>query len=537
MNFTSQTSTKENSCEHTLHLFLSSFLIGGSLLLGLFGGVLILLIIVVDIVKIKLSRSSRLDGDAGMAGTDVEVLVMVLVLLGSTFLRRTNIFLIALEASDLLVDGSYDPGTGDDAGPFQEEAEPQKDVRQGVRKDGDGKGRRNELPGDGTEDGGNEGAHEAGIEEILDGIRYAKDVLAGTGLHVECGDTGNDEETQSDTELAADHEGGKVASLALEEEVAGLLGEVVIALLVLGHLGNGEEGNLHGLEESDDGHEEEEQDDAGPVGDALPHGGLALKESLESYGECKSEQSQRHGATKPEENVLGGITRGLIGFNGLTRKLGNNHGHNVRGMEDTRILQGKSNIHSKEGGVVVDVVQHHVTGGNLRRNLAKLHRKKDHGQTTGQKQIGRPGGEPVQRLASDGGTAHLHNKDDENDEELTAHEVAVEVVTLVGHAANLVRDLVRVLVQLPVDGGQTDEGALAALDHAQPEEGAEHDDDDAPGIDVVREMSLSFKDHPHDDDDGKDEETCRIKVFEERAGVLAVALGINGSTHGCLFID
>ena len=206
-------------------------------------------------------------------------------------------------------------------------------------------------------------------------------------------------------------------------------------------------------------------------------------------------------------------------------------------MEDTGVLQGKSNIHSEEGRVVVDVVQHHVTGGNLRGDLAKLNSKQNHGQTTGQKQIGRPGGEPVQRLTGDGGTAHLHNKDDENDEELTAHEVAVEVVTLVGHAANLVRDLVRVLVQLPVDGGQTDEGALAALDHAQPEEGAEHDDDDAPGIDVVREMSLSFKDHPHDDDDGKDEETCRINVFEERAGVLAVALGINGSTHGCLFID
>ena len=137
-------------------------------------------------------------------------------------------------------------------------------------------------------------------------------------------------------------------------------------------------------------------------------------------------------------------------------------------MEDTRVLQGERHVDGEEGGVVVDVIKHHVTGGNLRRDLAKLHRKEDHGQTTGQKQIGRPGGEPVQRLTGDGCTTHLHNKDDENDEELTAHEVAVEVVTLVGHAANLVRDLVRVLVQLPVDGRQTDEGTLAAFDHAQP---------------------------------------------------------------------
>ena len=50
----------------------------------------------------------------------------------------------------------------------------------------------------------------------------------------------------------------------------------------------------------------------------------------------------------------------------------------------------------------------------------------------------------------------------------------------------------------------------------------------------MREMGLAFKDHPNDDDDGEDEETCRIKVFEERARVLAVALGINGSTHGLL---
>ena len=168
-------------------------------------------------MKIKLSRSSGLDRDTRVTGTDVKVLVMVLVLLGGTFLWRANIFLIALEATDLFVDGSHDPGTGDDAGPFQEEAEPQEDVGQGVRKDGNGKSRGNKLPGDGAEDGGDEGAHEAGIEEVLDWVRYAKDVVAGACLYVEGGDTGNDEEAQSDTELTADHETGEVATLALEE--------------------------------------------------------------------------------------------------------------------------------------------------------------------------------------------------------------------------------------------------------------------------------------------------------------------------------
>ena len=198
MTFTSQ--TYRILFDFALNLFLGSFLVGSSLLLGLLGGVLLsVLLLIVDIVEIELSRSSGLDGDTRMAGTNVQVLVVVLVLLGSTFLRRADIFLIALEATDLLVDGSHNPGTGDNAGPFQEEAEPQEDVGQGVRKDGNGKCRGNELPGDGTEDGGNEGAHEAGIEKILDRIRYAKDVLAGAGLHVEGSDTGNDEEAQGDT--------------------------------------------------------------------------------------------------------------------------------------------------------------------------------------------------------------------------------------------------------------------------------------------------------------------------------------------------
>ena len=224
-----------------------------------------------------------------MTGANGELFVLVTLLLGGAFLRSTNVLLVALNAAELPVDLGHDPGAGDDAGGLEGEAEDEKGIGEGDGQESDGEGRSNELPGDGSQDRSDEGAEETGVEKLLNAIGDAEDVLVDANANVESGDAGNDEEAEGDTELTTDHEAGQVAALALEEEVTGHLGALRVSLLVLGHFGDSEEGNLHALEEADDGHEDEEEDDGGGTVDALPHGGLALEECLECDGQGISE--------------------------------------------------------------------------------------------------------------------------------------------------------------------------------------------------------------------------------------------------------
>ena len=100
-------------------------------------------------------------------------------------------------------------------------------------------------------------------------------------------------------------------------------------------------------------------------------------------------------------------------------------------MEDARELEGHAHVKGPQGEVVVDVVKHAVGGDDLGGDLAKLDRKKNHGKASSKEEGVGPPGEPRELNAVDGGTAELNGKDDEDDEELTAHEVAVEVVALV----------------------------------------------------------------------------------------------------------
>ena len=212
-------------------------------------------------------EAGKLDHVTGSTGKLGEV-VLVAVLL--TLLGGSDVDLVTLKVDGLLHDPGKDPGTLADTGGLEGKADDQEDVGEGVGKEGDGKGRSNKLPRDGSHDGGDDGTEEAGVEEVLEGVADAPKVglTLGDG---KSGHTSDDEEAGNNGKLTANHEAGKVAALALEEEVAGLESELGLATVLLLDLGDGEEGNLHTLEHTDDGHEDEEKDDGDASGNTLPH--------------------------------------------------------------------------------------------------------------------------------------------------------------------------------------------------------------------------------------------------------------------------
>ena len=139
-------------------------------------------------------------------------------------------------------------------------------------------------------------------------------------------------------------------------------------------------------------------------------------------------------------------------------------------MHDAGGLDGHGDVEGEDGEVVVDVVKHAVGGVDLGGELADHASQEDHGKTSDEEDLGDPGGEAPEGGAGDGSTGHVDEEDDEDDHELTAHEVAVEVVATVGNGRALVRELVGLGVNVILDGGKTDQGGLSALNHGEPDE-------------------------------------------------------------------
>jgi len=142
-------------------------------------------------------------------------------------------------------------------------------------------------------------------------------------------------------------------------------------------------------------------------------------------------------------------------------------------VHDSRELDDHGGVEGEQGEVVVDGVDHAVRGVDLGRELSKDAREDDHSE---------PGHVEEDRLdargeAEDVGVgvhgrgALVDDEDDEEDHELAAHQVAVEVVALEGDGGVLVGHGVAVLVEFGVDGRKADEGRLLPLDHGQPEHG------------------------------------------------------------------
>mmetsp|Transcript_12142 Transcript_12142/g.25064 ORF Transcript_12142/g.25064 Transcript_12142/m.25064 type:complete len:214 (+) Transcript_12142:329-970(+) len=181
--------------------------------------------------------------------------------IGGTLFGGSNVNLVALELGNSAVETSNDPRTLAETGPFETKAASEKNEGDGGGQEGHGEGRCHKLPCDGGNNGGDESTEQSGLEEFLGQICNSENVIVSL-VEFDGGDTGNDEEAQSDAHLSTNHETGQVAAIAFEKKVTGFLGPGGLGALFLGHSGNGKEGNLHTLEHTDNRHEEEEEDDS-----------------------------------------------------------------------------------------------------------------------------------------------------------------------------------------------------------------------------------------------------------------------------------
>ena len=129
-----------------------------------------------------------------VTSTDTEDTGIIGHLALTTFLGSSDVYFIALESGNGLVDPGKDVSTITDTGGLQEEADTEEDVCEGVGQEGDGECRSNQLPCNGGNNGGNECSQESQVEELLDTSGDAEDgFFTGIGVDVEGGYSGDEE--------------------------------------------------------------------------------------------------------------------------------------------------------------------------------------------------------------------------------------------------------------------------------------------------------------------------------------------------------
>jgi len=151
--------------------------------------------------------------------------------------------------------------------------------------------------------------------------------------------------------------------------------------------------------------------------------------------------------------------------------------------------------------VGVDVVKHHVRSIALRSELSNNDVLQHHGNTGSEED----GSNPVRKSKNFGSgkrsSAKSDGEVDEDNHELTSHEVSVEVVSLVSPSGDLVGDRVRFAVEFAVDGWKTDQGALSSLNHGHPDDKSPHDDTGGGGVNIAGQLGVSGSDKRQNDDD------------------------------------
>jgi len=240
----------------------------------------------------------RGSGSKSKFGTGIFI---ISITLGSTFFRGSNVDLVKLESTGLALKKGKEPGGRTDTGGLKEKGGLEEDVNNRVGEEGNREASGNQLPGNGSKDGGGDGSHESQVEEQLDTVRDTEDVGLVTNINVDGGDTGNNEEAKGDSHLTTAHESRKILSTVLEKALASLEGNGGGSTFRLGDLGDSKESNLHTLEKTNTAHEDKEEDEGDSVGDSIPGRGLSTVEGFNGDSKGKSKNSHGEKDTSPEE--------------------------------------------------------------------------------------------------------------------------------------------------------------------------------------------------------------------------------------------
>mmetsp|Transcript_23934 Transcript_23934/g.50432 ORF Transcript_23934/g.50432 Transcript_23934/m.50432 type:complete len:271 (-) Transcript_23934:133-945(-) len=190
-------------------------------------------------------------------------------------------------------------------------------------------------------------------------------------------------------------------------------------------------------------------------------------------------------------------------------------------MHHPRKFNPQSKIQREQRQVVIDEIDHAMTGIDLRRQLPQHGGHENHGQTGPQKQLLHRVGQPEVRVgrARQGRPAQIDDEDAENHHELPPREVSVHVVSQVDQLGVFVGDGMAVAVDEVVDdGGEAHEGGLLAFHDGQPEQGEEHDEEGEVGGHVAGELGGLAEDEGDDEDDGEEEEGERVEVLDAFEG-------------------
>jgi len=169
---------------------------------------------------------------------------------------------------------------------------------------------------------------------------------------------------------------------------------------------------------------------------------------------------------------------------------------------------------------VVDVVKHTEGGIDLRVELSDHAREQDHGDTRNEEDGCNPFRKVPEFGAGNRTSREVHHEDNEDYKKLTAHEVAVEVVAFVDQGGDLVGLRVGVLVQFPVNGGESDNRGLSSFHDGQPEDDQPKNDEGNGGVGGYGERGLGGKDQSHDERDRKNQKDRRVGALEGGPEVL-----------------
>mmetsp|Transcript_9210 Transcript_9210/g.14287 ORF Transcript_9210/g.14287 Transcript_9210/m.14287 type:complete len:349 (+) Transcript_9210:196-1242(+) len=258
--------------------------------------------------------------------------------LGCAFFWSPNVDFIVLESHDRLVDHCKKPRTGTNPGSFQYQTKPQQNVHKGIRQKGHGKGRCDQLPRYRTKVGRDNGTEYSRVEKVLNRIRNTKNIIH-AHLNVECRDAGNDKETKRHKHLSSNHKGGKVLSFPPKQEFTGASCHgMFFSAFVLGKLRHGKKGNLHPLEHSHQGHEQEKNAHGYNLWNARPHICLSVKKCRERNGKGKTKNAKGPNDPSPKPKFAHKISRGFVGFYRSTRAFVCKHSNNVTNVHDARLF-------------------------------------------------------------------------------------------------------------------------------------------------------------------------------------------------------
>jgi hypothetical protein len=303
--------------------------------------------------------------------------------------------------------------------------------------------------------------------------------------------------------LTTAHKSRKILSSIAEQAVASLEGDGRRSTFRLRKLGDAEEGNLHTLKKTNAAHKNDEEDERDGIRKSFPGRGLSAVEGLDGDGKGEAKKSAREKNTSPEEGESDSGLRRFVGLDRLSGGGGDNHVDKVGGVHDSGNLNTGGDSVGEGHEVGVDVVKHHVGSIALRSELSDDNILQNHSNTRSEED----GSDPVRKSENIGSrkrsSAKSDGEVDEDNHELTSHEVSVEVVSLVSPSGDLVGDRVRFTVKFAVDWRKTNHGALSSLNHGHPDDKRPHDNSGGGRVNIAGKLCVTGTDQRQNDDDRK----------------------------------